>query len=98
MYNVDSIKMADTIKLMMSDNTEDVILADYLQSLIKLDALENKLDLMSVEDEMYPLITEEINTLIKYKTAVLKKLWFLQVDIESKINELKNSYDDLYRY
>ena len=98
MHNADMLTMADTIKLMLSDDKVDVILADYLQALIKLDALRNTIDMMCDEDELYKEIDEEIENLKEYRDIVLRKLIILDVDIDEKVNELKNPYNDLYRY
>ena len=92
------ITMASTIKYMLSDNKEEIIMADYLQSLIKMDALENRIDMMTYTDEMYDELNEELELLKKYRDVCLKKLIMLNVDIDDKIKKLTNEYNDLYRY
>lgn len=98
MHNCDGITIKDTLSLMLSDKLEDVILCDYLQTLIKLGALENRLDMMCEFDLLYNEMKEEIDILIQYRDVVLNKLIALNVDIEEKIKCLKNPYNDLYYY
>ena len=98
-YNSEKLTLASTIKLMLSSYEEDIILADYLQVLIKIDALKYSLNIKNGEDEMNKVMSEELENLNEYRNIVLRKLVILGVDIEREVEFLTDPHrGDVVRY